>query len=82
MKNLIFRKTAENAKCLSLMFGTVEIKHYYFGRCLQAKSLRILQLVHMISNLNISKAYILAISSTILNYLFGKRKKDLKSNVE
>ena len=51
-----------------------------FGRCLIAKSLGIAQLVHTISNLNISKAYIQAVILLFLN-LFGKIKKT-KSNVE
>ena len=51
-----------------------------FGRCRITKSLGIAQLVHTISSLNISKAYIQTANSAILN-LFGKIKKT-KSNVE
>ena len=53
-----------------------------FGRCLIAKSLGIAQLVHMISNLNISKAYIQAVNSAIFKFIWKNKKDRLAQLVE
>ena len=52
-----------------------------FGRCLIAKSLGIAQLVHTISNLNISKTYIQAVNSAILKLIWKNKKDKIKSRV-
>ena len=52
-----------------------------FGRCLIAKSLGIAQLVHTISNLNISKAYIQTFNSAIFKFIWRKKKDKIKRRV-
>ena len=52
-----------------------------FGRCLIAKSLGIAQLVHTISSLNISKAYIQTVNSAILKFIWKNKKDKIKRRV-
>ena len=52
-----------------------------FGRCLIAKSLGISQLVHMISNVNISNDYIHAVNSAMFKFIWRKKKDKIKRKV-
>ena len=52
-----------------------------FGRCLMAKSLGIAQLVHTISSLNISKAFIQTINSAIFKFIWKNKKDKIKRGV-
>ena len=52
-----------------------------FGRCLITKSLGIAQLVHTISSLNISKAYIQTVNSAILKFIWKNKKDKIKRGV-
>ena len=52
-----------------------------FGRCLIAKSLGIAQLVHSISSLNISKAYIQTVNSAIFKFIWKNKKDKIKRRV-
>ena len=51
------------------------------GRCLIAKSMGITQQVHTISNLNISKAYIQAVNSAILKFIWKNKKDQIKHRI-
>ena len=52
-----------------------------FGRCLLAKSLGIPQLVHTISSLNISKAYVETCNSAIFKIIWKNKKDKIKRKV-
>ena len=52
-----------------------------FGRCLIVKSLGIALLDHIISNFNISKAFIENVNSAIFKFIWIKKKDKIKRTI-